>query len=116
MPEAVDADRYVLESGLLSSPNTSDLEYDHLAGDDTTPFQLSATNYDFDFDDFITDGEHNVAPSHEQQSQHFHSRTVADSSFLHPKTPHPTEDPYLQPHPGASFNGCDDGGFAVGVL
>jgi transcriptional activator HAC1 len=112
MPEALDADRYLLESGLLSSPNSTDYEYDHLAGDDTTPFPFAT---DFDINDFITDGEPNVAPSNEQQPQHLYSRSVADSSLFNPETPNPSEDPYLQPHPGASLTGCDDGGLAVGV-
>jgi transcriptional activator HAC1 len=116
MPEALDADRYVLESGLLSSPNSTDYEYDHLAGDDATPFPLPASTYEFDFNDFIADSELNISPSNDQQSQQLQSRSVTDSSLLHPETPNPSEDPYLQPHSGASLNGCDDGGIAVGVL
>ena len=111
MPEALDADRYVLESGLLSSPNSVDLEYDHLVGNDTSPF------FEFDFNEFITDGDLNPAPGHEQPPQQpLHGRAVADSSLLEPENPNPSEDPYLQPHPGASLDGCDDGGIAVGVL
>jgi transcriptional activator HAC1 len=113
MPEALDADRYLLESGLLSSPNSTDYEYDHLAGDDTTPFPFTT---EFDINEFITDGELNVAPSNDQQPQQLYSRSVADSSLLHPETPNPSEDPYLQPHSGASLDGCDDGGIAVGVI
>jgi len=123
VPEALDADRYVLESGLLSSPNSADFEYDHLAGDDTSSFPFPTANFDFDFNDFITtDGEQQpVAPSGEQQQQlpqqHLRGRSVADSSsLLNLETPNPSEDPYLQPHPGASLDGCDDGGIAVGVL
>ena len=112
MPEAIDADRYLLESGLLSSPNSSDYEYDHLAGDDTTPFQFTS---DFDINEFITDSELHVAPCNEQPPQHLYGRSVAGSS-LHPETPNPSEDPYLQPHSGASLDGCDDGGLAVGVI
>jgi transcriptional activator HAC1 len=112
MPEALDADRYLLESGLLSSPNSTDYEYDHLAGDDTTSFPFTT---DFDINDFITDGEPNVAPSNEQQPQHLYGRSVADSSLFNPETPNPSEDSYLQPHSGASLDGCDDGGLAVGV-
>lgn len=116
MPEANDTDRYVLESGLVATPNSSDFEYDHLASDDTTAFQFTTNSYEFDFNEFITDGELNVAPSNEQQPQHLHSRTVADSSLLNPETPFSSEDPYLQPHSGASLDGCDDGGLAVRVL
>ncbi|KXX78460.1 Transcriptional activator hac1 [Madurella mycetomatis] len=113
MPEANDTDRYVLESGLVATPNSSDFEYDHLAGDDSAAFQFTTNSYEFDFNEFITDGELNVAPSNEQQPQHLHSRNVADSSLLNPETPFSSEDPYLQPHSGASLDGCDDGGLAV---
>lgn len=116
MPEALDADRYVLESGLLSSPHSTDLEYDHLAGDDAAPFPFATNNYDFDFNDFITDGELGVAPGHEQHPPCFHGRPVADTSLHNRETPNPSEDPYLQPHSGASLDGCDDGGIAVSVI
>ncbi|KAJ4298396.1 transcription factor that binds to CRE motif [Collariella sp. IMI 366227] len=102
--------------GLLSSPNSTDLEYDHLAGDDATPFSYPSSTYDFDFTEFIADGELHIASSNEQQPQHLRGRSVTDASLLFPETPNPSEDPYLQPHSGASLDGCDDGGIAVGVL
>lgn len=111
---ASDADRYVYESGLLSSPNSSDFEYDHLVGDDALSFQFPTHN-DFDISDFITD-DANVA-SYEQHQQHpSHSHAVADSSFFDPETQVSSEDSYLQPHSGASLDGCDDGGLAVSVI
>ncbi|GAB1312439.1 transcription factor that binds to CRE motif [Madurella fahalii] len=82
MPEANDTDRYVLESGLVATPNSSDFEYDHLDGDDTTAFQFTTNSYEFDFNEFITDGELNVAPGNEPQPQHLHSLPVADSPTL----------------------------------
>ncbi|PFH57043.1 hypothetical protein XA68_15588 [Ophiocordyceps unilateralis] len=49
---AADADRYVLESGLLSSPNSSTLDDDYLACDPTT----GAPAFDlFNIDDFLNE-------------------------------------------------------------
>jgi len=105
---SVDPDSYVLESGLLSSPNSSDFEYDHFTGDQSFPFAPS-----FDINDFITDDH---VPTTEQQPQHHsYSRAAADSSLFDPETQISSEDSYLQPHSGASLDGCDDGGIAVGV-
>ena len=106
-----DADRYVLESGLLASPNSSDLDYDHLAGDDTSVFpfpqQGSTHNFDlFDINEFLHD-ELNVQPT---------GCAAPDSSLLDPETQISPEDPNQQPHTGASTYGCDDGGIAVGVV
>jgi transcriptional activator HAC1 len=39
---AFDADRYVLESGLLDSPNSSAFDDDYLVGDYDAKFQLSS--------------------------------------------------------------------------
>jgi len=108
MSTPLDPDSYVLESGLLSSPHSSDFEYDHLIGDESFTFQ------EFDINDFIADDH--VAPNTEQQAQHqSYSRAAADSSLFNPETQISSEDPYLQPHSGASLDGCDDGGIAVGV-
>jgi transcriptional activator HAC1 len=105
----VDPDSYVLESGLLSSPNSSDFEYDHFTGDQS--FSFAPT--EFDINDFITDDH---VPTTEQQPQHqSYNRAVADSSLFNPETQVSSEDSYLQPHSGASLDGCDDGGIAVGV-
>jgi transcriptional activator HAC1 len=116
LPAAFDADRYVLESGLLASPNSSDFEYDHLVGDDAQSFTFAPTNEFFDISDFITE-DPSVVPTHEQLSQHpSHSRAVADSSFFNLETQVSSEDSYLQPQSGASLDGCDDGGIAVSVI
>jgi len=106
----LDADRYVHESALLSSPQSFDLEYDHLAGDDTEA--LSSF-----FDEFVGPDDFHVAPSNEQQpQQQSFNCAVADSSLHNLETPNSSEDSYLQPQSGASFVGCDDGGIAVGVI
>jgi transcriptional activator HAC1 len=120
---ALDADRYVLESGLLASPDAADLEYDHLACDHDTAFPFpsatSNSNFDlFDFNEFLTD-ELNVLPAAEQQQQQQPSdRCLAApiSSLLDLENQVTSEDPNLQPPSGASSLGCDDGGIAVGVI
>ncbi|KAK0717319.1 hypothetical protein B0T26DRAFT_751393 [Lasiosphaeria miniovina] len=110
MSAPFDSDRYVIESGLLASPNSIDLEYDYMAGDDASAFPFSN---DFDINDFLADD----SASNEQQTQHqSYGCAAADSSFHNPKTEVSSEDPYLQPHSGASPDGCDDGGIAVGVI
>lgn len=111
------ADSYVLESELLSSPSSVSLDYDSMAGDDTSAFPFNSDWPQLDFNDYLNDGDLNVAAHHEQQPQQQSSScAVADSSFHIPKTQTSSEDSYLQPRPGASLNGCDDGGIAVGVL
>ncbi|GKT69776.1 LOW QUALITY PROTEIN: transcriptional activator hac1 [Colletotrichum tofieldiae] len=98
---AIDADRYVLESGILSSPNSLDYEHDYLAGDSSTFFQDP-----FDINEFLHDEVNGTA-------------VAADPEFgrdpTNSETQVSSENPNLQPHSGASTYGCDDGGIAVGV-
>jgi transcriptional activator HAC1 len=117
---ALDADRYVIESGLLASPSSLDLEYDHLAGDDTAAFPFPPTADLFDINDYLND-ELNIlssSTSEQQQQQHqlIDDCAAADSSLFNPETEVSSEDPIQQPHSGASSFGCDDGGIAVGVI
>lgn len=97
---ALDADRYVLESGLLSSPNSLDYEHDYLVGDSTF------LQDPFDINEFLHDDVNGAA-------------VAADPDFgrdlTHSETQVSSENPNLQPHSGASAHGCDDGGIAVGV-
>ncbi|KAF4953679.1 hypothetical protein FSARC_12340 [Fusarium sarcochroum] len=111
MSSAFDADRYVLENGYLSSPNSSCVGDDYLVGD-APAFNL---NDDFDISLFLNDDANAVS-----------SESMAASDFpaaihgLEPKVYEPeiqisSENPIQQPHPGASSSGCDVGGIAVGV-
>lgn len=120
---ALDADRYVIESGLLASPNSLDLEYDHLASDDASAFPFPQTgnqNMDiFDINEFLNDDLNGLSATEQQQQQqqqHPDDCAVADSSLLDLETQISPEDPIQQPHSGASAYGCDDGGIAVGVI
>ncbi|TDZ13841.1 Transcriptional activator hac1 [Colletotrichum orbiculare MAFF 240422] len=107
---AADADRFVFESGLLSSPNSLDYENDYLVGDSATFIQDS-----FDITQFLHD-EDGVNSS----DANLHDTGVtADTDFgfelSHPENQGSPENSNLQPHSGASAYGCDDGGIAVGI-
>ncbi|KAL2209574.1 hypothetical protein CC79DRAFT_1321033 [Sarocladium strictum] len=108
LPTAADADRYVLESGLLSSPDSSTLDDDHLVGDSAPSF--------FDINDFITDeagfaaSEFMAASDDSSAADHWLGQQVFDF-----ETQVSSENPIQQPQSGASAFGCDDGGIAVGV-
>lgn len=94
---AYDADRFVIESGLISSDHSVDLENDHLGSDATK-----------EFDDIMQFLTHGTEPSN----------TLADlgNPFADPENPFSSEAFNLQPESGASTQGCDDGGIAVGGI
>ena len=114
---AIDADSYVLESGLLSSPNSSDFEYDHLAGDAAFPFPPTAAtnnNFDlFDINEFLNNDEATTAPVSSGSGLAANNQPSPVHESEAQITP---EDLNLQPRLGASAYGCDDGGIAVGVI
>ncbi|KAI8217370.1 Transcriptional activator hac1 [Colletotrichum sp. SAR 10_86] len=108
---ALDTDRYVLESGLLSSPNSLDYEHDYLAGDSTAFLQDP-----FDISEFLND---EVNGSVSDTNAVIGTAVAADPDYGRDSTNSETqvssENPNLQPHSGASTYGCDDGGIAVGI-
>ncbi|KAJ0332603.1 hypothetical protein COL922a_011217 [Colletotrichum nupharicola] len=108
---ALDTDRYVLESGLLSSPNSLDYEHDYLAGDSTAVLQDP-----FDISEFLND---EVNGSVSDTNAVIGTAVAADPDYGRDSTNSETqvssENPNLQPHSGASTYGCDDGGIAVGI-
>ncbi|KAF5489917.1 Transcriptional activator hac1 [Colletotrichum siamense] len=108
---ALDTDRYVLESGLLSSPNSLDYEHDYLAGDSTAFLQDP-----FDISEFLND---EVNGSVSDTNVVIGTAVAADPDYGRDSTNSETqvssENPNLQPHSGASTYGCDDGGIAVGI-
>jgi len=55
MSTALDTDRYVLESGLLASPNSSINDDDYLAGDSAAGLSSDPTCDFFNIDDFLND-------------------------------------------------------------
>lgn len=58
---AIDTDRYVLESGLLASPNSSTLDDDYLVGDSAAGLSTQSAFDLFNIDDFLNDEANHVA-------------------------------------------------------
>ncbi|QPC70236.1 hypothetical protein HYE68_000988 [Fusarium pseudograminearum] len=110
LPTSLDADRYVLENEYLSSSDSSIIGDDNMVGD-APAFNL---NDDFDISLWLNDDS---AISAESMAT---SDFAAAIQGLEPKIYEPenqvsSENPIQQPHPGASTQGCDVGGIAVGV-
>ncbi|KAB5559682.1 basic region leucine zipper [Coniochaeta sp. 2T2.1] len=115
---------YVDESGLLSSPDASHFEYDHLAGDDAAASFFSGGNsqYDhFDITEFLTDDITPLPNQAQQPNNGLDSRGAGlagghQLSLPGLATQDSSTDPFLQPPSGASLEGCDVGGIAIGSL
>ncbi|KAJ2965202.1 hypothetical protein NQ176_g10730 [Zarea fungicola] len=58
---ALDTDRYVLESGLLSSPGSSTFDDDYMVGDAASGFADQSSYELFDINDFLSDEANHVA-------------------------------------------------------
>lgn len=112
---ALDADRYVLESGLLASPNPSALDDDYLAGDSAACFQDQPPYELFDINDFLNDDANNVASDIVAASNHAAADHELDLEIHNLETQISSGNPNQQPQSGASSFGCDDGGIAVCV-
>lgn len=61
LSSALDADRYVLESGLLASPDSSTLGDDYLAGDSAADLAVHSAFDLFNIDDFLNDEANHAA-------------------------------------------------------
>lgn len=110
LPTSIGADRYILENKYLSSSDSSIIGDDNMVGD-APAFNL---NDDFDISLWLNDDS---AISAESMAT---SDFAAAIQGLEPKIYEPenqvsSENPIQQPHPGASTQGCDVGGIAVGV-
>lgn len=83
---AIDTDRYVLESGLLASPNSSTIDDDYLVGD-SAPGLSGQSHFDlFNIDDFLNDEANNVvsdimAASDYATADHGFEPTIHDSEI-----------------------------------
>ncbi|KAF4508891.1 hypothetical protein G6O67_005219 [Ophiocordyceps sinensis] len=62
LSSALDADRYVLESGLLASPNSSTLDDDYLVGDSAADLSAQSAFEFFNIDDFLNDEANHTVP------------------------------------------------------
>ncbi|KAL6835943.1 transcriptional activator HAC1 [Trichoderma afarasin] len=113
---ALDADRYVLESSLLASPNSSTLDDDYMAGDSATCFTNPLpSDYDFDINDFLTDDANHAAYDIVAARNYAAADHELDLEIHDLETQISSDHPIQQPQSGASSLGCDDGGIAVGV-
>ncbi|KAH8686606.1 transcriptional activator HAC1 [Ilyonectria robusta] len=115
MSTALDTDRYVLESGLLSSPNSSIIDDDYLVGDSATGFTHQSDFDLFDINDFLIDEANPGASDFMAASDFAAADHELDFKVHDPETQVSSENPIQQPQPGASALGCDAGGIAVGV-
>lgn len=106
---AIDTDRFILESGLLSSPNSSTLDDDYMVGDSTADFDL------FDINEFLNDEANHVASDIMAASNYAAADHGLELEVHDPETQVSSEYPIQQPQSGASTHGCDDGGIAVGI-
>ncbi|RFU75512.1 transcriptional activator hac1 [Trichoderma arundinaceum] len=109
---ALDADRYVLESGLLASPNSSTIDDDYLVGDSAAGFSDQPDFDLFDINDFLTDDANNVASDIVAASNYAAADHELDLEIHDPETQISSDYPIQQPQSGASSLGCDDGGIA----
>jgi transcriptional activator HAC1 len=113
---AVDADRYVLESSLLASPDSSTLDDDYMAGDSAACFTNPLpSDYDFDINDFLTDDANHAAYDIVAASNYAAADHELELEMRDLETQISSDHPIQQPQSGASSYGCDDGGIAVGV-
>ncbi|ROT37522.1 hypothetical protein SODALDRAFT_351788 [Sodiomyces alkalinus F11] len=110
LSETFDADRFVLESGLLSSPESIDYDDDYLAGDSSL-FSVDP----FDINDFLHDEVNAAALTTNAAAEKRPADPIMGHHAPYPETQVSSENSNLQPHSGASPYGCDDGGIAVGV-
>ncbi|KAF4982677.1 hypothetical protein FZEAL_1739 [Fusarium zealandicum] len=109
MPTATDADRYVLESGLLASPHSSAIGDDYMAGN-TPAFSLYD---DFDISDFLNDDANPMSSEFNSASDFAAATLGLEPKVNDSETQVPSENPNQQPLPGASSLGCDVGGLAT---
>ncbi|UKZ47830.1 transcription factor that binds to CRE motif [Trichoderma virens] len=113
---ALDADRYVLESSLLASPDSTTLDDDYMVGDSATCFTNPLpSDYDFDINDFLTDDANHAAYDIVAASNYAAADHELDLEIHDLETQISSDHPIQQPQLGASSSGCDAGGIAVGV-
>ena len=112
LPAPVDTDSYVLESGLLSSPNSVDFENDYMVSDASALFPTDP----FDLSQFLhEDGNGAAQDATVASGQHVAAEAELGLHFSDFENHFSSENINLQPHSGASTTGCDDGGIAVGA-
>ncbi|SPO07329.1 related to Transcriptional activator hac1 [Cephalotrichum gorgonifer] len=111
-PASSTPELYVLESGLLSSPNSVDFESDYLDGDASALFASES----FDISQFLNDDGSAVVSGATAANGHLLATDAElGHHFADLENYFSSENINLQPQSGASATGCDDGGIAVGI-
>jgi transcriptional activator HAC1 len=110
MSATFDTDRLIYDSEFYSSSNSSVFGDDYLDRRDTPRF---TEDVPFDISDFLNDDGNSASDamtaSNKPAAEHGLDFSLFTDNHLS------SEDPFQQPQSGASLNGCDDGGPAVGV-
>ncbi|KAI7764193.1 hypothetical protein ACKAV7_008696 [Fusarium commune] len=111
---SLDTDRYLIESGHLSSPFSSATDEPYLDFD-TSPFNLDNSFNDELYNTFIHDTDNGITTELQKPTDDAAAILSDEFRFYELENQVPSENPIQQPLPGASSNGCDVGGIAVGV-
>lgn len=111
MSATSDTDRFFLESEILASPNSSTLDDDYMACDNS--FQQ---DFDlFDINDFFNDEANTVATDSVAAGDFGAANPGLEHKLSDSENQIPSSNPHSQPLLGASSRGCDVGGIAVGL-
>ncbi|KAF6521526.1 hypothetical protein HZS61_015784 [Fusarium oxysporum f. sp. conglutinans] len=111
---SIDTDRYLIESGHLSSPFSSATDEPYLDFD-TSPFNLDNSFNDELYNTFINDTDNGITAELQKPTDDAAAILSDEFRFYELENQVSSENPIQQPLPGASSNGCDVGGIAVGV-
>ncbi|KAM5364300.1 hypothetical protein ACJA88_013085 [Fusarium oxysporum] len=111
---SLDTDRYLIESGHLSSPFSSATDEPYLDFD-TSPFNLDNSFNDELYNTFINDTDNGITAELQKPTDDAAAILSDEFRFYELENQVSSENPIQQPLPGASSNGCDVGGIAVGV-
>ncbi|ENH71645.1 Transcriptional activator hac1 [Fusarium oxysporum f. sp. cubense race 1] len=108
---SIDTDRYLIESGHLSSPFSSATDEPYLDFD-TSPFNLDNSFNDELYNTFINDTDNGITAELQKPTDDAAAILSDEFRFYELENQVSSENPIQQPLPGASSNGCDVGGIA----
>ncbi|KAL5620082.1 hypothetical protein FOBRF1_003328 [Fusarium oxysporum] len=108
---SLDTDRYLIESGHLSSPFSSATDEPYLDFD-TSPFNLDNSFNDELYNTFINDTDNGITAELQKPTDDAAAILSDEFRFYELENQVSSENPIQQPLPGASSNGCDVGGIA----
>jgi len=112
---SLDTDRYLIENGHFSSPYSSATDEPCLDFD-TSAFNLdNSFNDEFEYSTFFNDTANGITAELQKPTDDAAAILSDELRFHELENQVPSENPIQQPLPGASSNGCDVGGIAVGV-